>query len=288
MYAEINGLKFYYELWRHQKEVAVPDPSSPLLLLVHGGPGGDHNYFKPEFVEFSQHMTVGLYDQRGHGNSKNDSRSGWSLDMWAKDLSDLIAHLNHPQTYVLGNSFGGMVAQRFAMQSSHQIRGLILSSTMLRLRTERITKAFNDLYGKRYADVAKEFWRDPRVLSAREAYRKICGPLYNTQHTPHPPMNRNDAVLETFYGIGGEGRRFDFSNELSSVATPTLIIGGGKDPISTPQDSHEIFNALQGAKAEMLIFGNCGHGPHRDNPDRVLSAIRSFVEKNKGPSFDVC
>ena len=86
--------------------------AKPTLLLLHGGPGFDHSGFRPFFDRFADTHQVVLYDHRGNGRSDGwDNPSNWNLDRWADDVVALCEALGIERPVVLGQSFGGFVAQ---------------------------------------------------------------------------------------------------------------------------------------------------------------------------------
>ena len=95
----------------------VPDGrqmrEKPTLICMHGGPGFDHSAFKPAFGQLTDLAQVVYYDHRGHGRSDPRPSSEWTLDVWADDVVRLCDALGIEKPIVLGQSFGGFVAQRY-------------------------------------------------------------------------------------------------------------------------------------------------------------------------------
>lgn len=95
----------------------VPDGPAmrdkPTLILLHGGPGFDHSSFKPVFGQLADAAQVVYVDHRGHGRSDRRPPQEWNLDTFADDLVRLCAVLGIEKPVVLGQSYGGFVAQRY-------------------------------------------------------------------------------------------------------------------------------------------------------------------------------
>ena len=85
----------------------------PTVVLLHGGPGSDHSWFKSSPVGVDDLAQVVYYDHRGNGRSDRGSSADWTLDVWADDVVRLCDTLGIERPIVLGESFGGMVAQRY-------------------------------------------------------------------------------------------------------------------------------------------------------------------------------
>jgi len=252
----------------------------PTLLLLHGGPGIDHNYFRPAMSELAQDMQVIYLDHRGHGQSDRGHPDQWNLKQWADDVSNFANALELDKVVLFGNSFGGFVAQKIALMQPKWLDKLILSSTMATFNAQRIIGAFGKAYGEHVQAAAEAFWSNPCDEDVRQQYRQICGSYYNT--TPQNRMHgqqiiRNDAILEHFYRPNGEGRQFNFLGELYKITVPTLVLGGKKDPVSTPEDAEDLMNALPSDLSTLALIEDSGHGPFRDDAAATFRNIRHFV-----------
>lgn len=121
----------------------VPDGPSmrekPTLLLLHGGPGYDLSGFKPAFSRLADVVQIIYCDQRGHGRSDRRPREEWTLDTFADDVVRLCEALGITRPIVLGQSFGGFVAQRYLARHPGHAAKVILSSTSPRMTTSSAT-----------------------------------------------------------------------------------------------------------------------------------------------------
>ena len=87
MYAHVNGIKLYFDVEGASLIADGPEMRErPTVILVHGGPGGDHTVYKPDFGVLSEVAQVVYYDHRGNGRSDMSSSEHWTLDQWADDL----------------------------------------------------------------------------------------------------------------------------------------------------------------------------------------------------------
>jgi pimeloyl-ACP methyl ester carboxylesterase len=108
--------------------------------------------------------------------------------------------------------------------------------------------------------------------------RTICFPLYNTK--PGDPDGKlrwivNDAVSVHFFE--GEGKRFDFRPALGRIACPTLVVAGAKDPRCPLPFARMIVEAIPPELVQLEVFEECGHGPHVEEPERVMDLLRTFI-----------
>ena len=69
----------------------------------------------------------------------------------------------------------------------------------------------------------------------------------------------------------------DVRAALGAVTASVLVIAGRDDPITPPEFSIEIAACLRSAATELHVFDGCGHGPFRDDPDRVWPIVRRWM-----------
>ena len=96
------------------------------LVLLHGGPGATHHYFHPWFSQAAKFARVIYYDQRGCGLSDYQPGKGYNMDQAVDDLDRLRRALGIDQWVVLGHSYGGLLAQCYALKYPENLKGLVL------------------------------------------------------------------------------------------------------------------------------------------------------------------
>jgi proline iminopeptidase len=248
----------------------------PTLLLLHGGPGGDHSLFKPLFGQLADVAQVVYLDQRGHGRSAAGVPSEWTLDTWADDVHDFCAALGIERPLVLGMSFGGMVAMRYAAKYPSHPGALILASTFARRNDKRVEEAFGRRGGPEAERAAAAFFRDPSGAVAD--YVRICMPLYYTGGG-NPTANARQIIhLEiALHFIGGENTTMDLLADLRRVTCPVQLIAGEDDPIVPVDQMLDIQRALTNAEVRLDVVTGAGHGVYVDAPDVFIDLVRSFI-----------
>ena len=106
----------------------------PPMFAVHGGPGASHDYISPLSQLALSGRPIIHYDQIGCGNSSSltdEQVQNLTVDFFLDELENLIDHLQIADDFiVLGHSWGGMMAQEFALRQPAGLRGLILSSSL--------------------------------------------------------------------------------------------------------------------------------------------------------------
>ena len=129
--------------------------------LVPDGPGYDHSSFKPLFSRLADVAQIVYVDHRGHGRSDRRPPAEWTLDTFADDVVRLCGALGLVKPIVLGQSFGGFVAQRYLPRHPAHPAKVVLSSTSHHLGLERKLAALKRFGGAAAGATARAFWTAP-------------------------------------------------------------------------------------------------------------------------------
>jgi len=244
---------------------------------LHGGPGYDHSSFKPLFSQFTDLAQVVYVDHRGHGRSDPCPPQQCTLDNLADDVVRLCDALGIERPIVLGQSFGGFVAQRYIARHPAHPSKVILSSTSARLSLERKLAMFERLGGAPARAAAERFWTAPDAASWDE-YCRHCRPLYNP--TPSDPIAAQRTLFKPeilFHWAATEQQAMDLLPGLARACCPVLVMAGELDPVCPLADAQDIAQALPAAWRQFASFANCGHGVWRDDPASAFALLRRFV-----------
>lgn len=250
----------------------------PTLVLIHGGPGFDHSGFRPFFSRFADLCQVVYFDQRGHGRSSPRPLDEMRLDVFADDVVRLCAALGIEKPIVLGQSFGGFVAQRYLARHPAHPRKVVLSSTSHHFGLARKVERFGRLGGPEAAQATRDFWQHPGPATWA-AYETHCRHLYNTR--PKNPdaggwMRFKPEIL--FEHTRAELPGMYLRPGLAGVQCPVLVMVGEEDPVTPPQDAEEIAAALPPQwLAGFERFSGVGHGAWRDDPQAAERVLRRFL-----------
>ena len=110
---------------------------------------------------------------------------------------------------------------------------------------------------------------DPGISSSRGLERDGRTPAFASGL----PERRTPVVLHFFRN---ELRHMDLRPLLSAITAPTLVMGGGQDPITPPGCAAELVEAI-GDIARLAMFPDCGHGAYRDDPAGAEQVLRAFL-----------
>ena len=273
------------------------------LLLLNGGPGATHEYFEC-FESFmpAEGIEIIYYDQLGCGNSDNPKdTSMWDLPRYVEEVEQVRAALNLTKEnfYLLGHSWGGILAMQYALKYQQNMKGLVISNMM---------SSCPD-YGK-YADDVLAKQMPPSVLAeirAIEARKDFANPRYMALLYPHfyekhilqmpianwpEPVSRslsktNQSLYVTMqgpseFGISGKLLKWDVKDLLKTLTVPTLVIGSKND---TMDPEHMKWMAKEVQNGTFLYCPNGGHMSLYDDQAVYVSGLIKFIKGvNEGKS----
>ena len=231
-----------------------------------------------ELVDVAQLIYV---DHRGSGRSATASTKTYTLDNNIEDLDALRSHLGLDKISILGSSYGGMVAQGYAIRFPDRVANLVLVATAPSHHFIGDARDFVAAHGTDdQRRVCEWLWNGTfeTLEQLREFYR-VMGPLYSTTfdvdafEAGWERGTRNVAQLN--FGFTEFLRSFDFTEDLLAVTCPTLVLGGAHDWICAPRHSHRIAELIP--RAQLKIFKNSAHAIASDEPDAFYRAVSGFL-----------
>lgn len=293
MKANIRGTEIYFDVagsqFRPNKNGILEE--KPVLFLIHGGPGGNHIHFKFDSILLERDAQLVFIDQRGCGMSKKTNPSEYTLENNIEDIEALRLYLGLEKICLLGVSYGGMVAQGYAIKYPKQIEKLILAVTApsyhfiddaKRYLSEVGTEAQIDICNKTLwvgnfrtkKDIVAYFNEmDSLYLFTKKKRRKLVVKDKNRKIIDIEPLRR-DVINQ---GFSTFLKTFNFIPELKRIKCPTLILAGKEDWICRPQHSHIMAKNIKNAK--LKIFSKCGHSITYDAKSKYLKSVSDFLKK---------
>lgn len=285
MKARIRGTEIWFDV---DGAAFVPDgprmKEKPTAFVLHGGPGGDHSYYKPALTPLTDTMQLVYIDHRGQGRSGRGPRSTYTLENNVEDLEALRDYLGLEKIVVIGASYGGMVALSYAVRYPERLSHLIALVTTAHSGFLQRAKELLAVHGTaEQREVCEALWSGSFQSEAElRRYFEIMEPLYSRTFDPGQPMHgvsrgifSVDAINE---GFGGFLRDYDVSGELHRITAPTLVVGARHDWICAPEFSVEIAEKIP--KADLRIFEESGHSVIYDENEALLNLIRGFMVYN--------
>lgn len=265
------------------------------LLLLQGGPGCTHEYWEcmesflpAEGIEFI------YYDQLGTGFSDNPKDTAmWDLPRYVEEVEQVrrALGLNRDNFYLLGHSWGGILAMEYALKYQDQLKGLIISNMM----------ASAPEYG-RYADEVLAKQMAPKVLDTirmieakgdfdNPKYMELLLPNFYAVHICRLPVeqwpaamvrsfdNINQSLYVTMqgpseFGVSGKLEHWDVKSQLSAIRVPTLVVGATHDTMD-PEHMKQMAATVQ--KGRFLLCPNGSHMCMWDDQRTYMNGLISFI-----------
>jgi proline iminopeptidase len=265
------------------------------ILLLHGGPAMTHEYiecfetfFQREGFEFYEYDQLGSY----YSDQPKDS-SLWTIERFVDEVEQVRKAINADKDnfYVLGNSWGGILAMEYALKYQKNMKGLLVSNMM----------ASAPDYGK-YADevLAKqmnpEILREIRSLEAKKdfnnpKYMELLIPNFYKKHLCRlkewpDGLNRaskhiNGEIYSLMqgpseFGISGRLAKWDIRSRLHEITIPTLMIGAKYDTMD-PKAMEEQSKLVQNGR--YLYCPNGSHLAMWDDQKIFMNGVIKFINE---------
>ena len=266
------------------------------VLLLHGGPGVTHehmeafdSYFPKEGIEYY------YYDQLGSTYSDQPKDNAlWDLPRFVDEVDQVrnALGLTKDNFYLLGQSWGGMLAMEYALAHQDRLKGLIISNMMSSI------PAYNE-----YAHKTLMPAMDQKVLAEVQAlekkkqyeaprYMELLIPNYYEQHIlrmpfamwPEPVLRAFNHINRDIYvqmqgpsemGASGKLVNWDRSADLKKITVPTLVIGATHDTMD-PKHMEMMSKAV--AKGRFLLCPNGSHLAMYDDQTTYFGGVTSFIK----------
>jgi proline iminopeptidase len=265
------------------------------LLLLHGGPGFTHEYFEAlegylpaEGIEFI------YYDQLGSAFSDQPKdKDLWTTERFVEEVEQvrLALGLNKDNFYLLGHSWGGILAVEYALKYGANLKGLIISNMMMsipdynRYAEEVLAKGMDPAVVKEVKELeAKGQYDSPR-------YMDLLIPHFYAKHLCRLPewpdafnraaarVNREIYVLmqgPSEFGASGRLEKWDRKADLPKLAMPTLVIGAAHD---TMDPVHMRWVSTQVQHGSFLLCPQGSHMAMWDDQATYCNGLIRFLKR---------
>lgn len=270
----------------------LTEDSIPLIIL-HGGPGGSMYAYEPLF-ELSSITPVIAYNQLGSAYSKvpKGNFDLYTIDTFMDELDNLVSYLKIKQFYLLGHSWGGMLALLYATRrDTKKIKKLILFSTLpstslwnsehLKMienypceEKEAIIQSINgEKYNKaNYKKGIKRFYHEHVARGNKRQYYD-----YKRKRFPHTNLEIYRYMWGKSELVGtGTLKDYDVTNDLAKINIETLILNGFYDESSFAQNK-VLNDNIKNSK--WLCFSHSHHNAYLEEHELVKKTITDFVQK---------
>jgi proline iminopeptidase len=269
------------------------NPSAKLLLL-HGGPAATHEYFEACDSHLpSAGIEYYYYDQLGSAYSDQpDDPDLWQVDRFVDEVEQvrIALGLNAGNFFLLGHSWGGILAMEYALKYQQHVKGLVISNMMMSIpayneyarsvlmphmdpavlaeirrleasgdtETPRYMELLQDHYTKHVLRMPLEEWPEPVIRSFAHVNRSIYVPMQGPSEL----------------GASGILAEWDRTADLESIGVPTLAIGATHD---TMDPAHMAMVAGRMPHGRFLLCPNGSHMAMYDDQVTYFGGLIEFI-----------
>lgn len=250
------------------------------ILMMHGGLGLDHTYFRPFFDHLSKEYQLIYFDHFGCGRSNRpDDFAELTFDRLMDDTAELIGKLGYDKVTMIGHSYGAFIGQEFAYKYPDLLKALVLIAPapvidyQLKVHgTDEQMAAFQKLFTQLMT--SDEEWRQTWNIAYQMYFKRfdpeIAAAIDKTMVYSHQAWNQCNKLLETFNAL----------EKLPSINTPTLVVSGRDDGVTTIEDGYERIMARL-PNAQGAIIEDCAHFPYIEKSDAFFATLEKWLASQK-------
>jgi 2-hydroxy-6-oxonona-2,4-dienedioate hydrolase len=239
------------------------DPDKPTLVLLHGS-GGHAEAYVRNLESHAEHFSTWSIDMLGHGYT---DKPGHLLEIphYVDHLATVLDTIGVQRAYISGESLGGWVASRFAVDHADRVERLVLNTAggsqadpevMKRIITLSMAAAENPSWETvqarikwLMADKSKDY--DDIVASRQRVYRQpgFVNAMRDIMALQDPEIRQRNLMSPSDYG---------------SITAPTMVLWTSDDPTADVSEGRRISEMIPGARFE--VMQGCGHWPQYEDP----------------------
>jgi len=275
------------------------------VLLLHGGPGGTHEafaafdgYFPNEEIEYIYYDQLDSY----YSDKPNDSIL-WTTERFVEEVEQVRIALNLTKDnfYLLGHSWGGILAMEYALKYQDNLKGLIISNMMM--SAPDYGKYANEVLGPK---LKPEILKEIKDLEAKNdfsnpRYSELLMNHYYTEHILRMPLEKWPEPINRMFkhlnpniyvymqghsefGMTGNAtlKNWDVTSQLKTIKTPTLVIAGTYDTMD-PKHMEWVANEVQNGR--YLLCEKGSHCSLYDDQKTYFTGLIKFIKDINNGSF---
>lgn len=274
------------------------------VLLLHGGPGGTHEffecfdgYFPKEEIEYIYYDQLDSY----YSDKPNDSTL-WTTEHFVEEVEQvrIALNLNKDNFYVLGQSWGGILAMEYALKYQENLKGLIISNMMASIPAYE--KYAAEVLGPQLPPAVYKEIKDMEAKAdfANPRYTELVTKYYYTQHVLRMPLDKwPESINRAFnhlnpniyiymqgyseFGVTGKAtlKGWDVSQRLKEIKTPTLMIGAKYDTMD-PKYMEWMSKEVQNGD---FLLTNGSHCSQYDDQQNYFNGLIKFIKDVNDKKF---
>jgi pimeloyl-ACP methyl ester carboxylesterase len=257
--------------------IEAGEGNGPPLVLVHGMLTS-HLSFDDVIDPLAAHFHVIAPDLPGFGESEKPtpSRYGYTVELFAEAVADLISAYGVGRAGVLGHALGGAVAITLATHHAELVARLALVDPLCypytpnrKLRVALLPVigpvVFKQLYGRR---LFRSYFRDEVFSDAAQLPIDRIDRYYEYFNTPSARESAYAILRQTLDSRPVAAR-------VTRIRQPTLVMWGRDDRIFPAVYAFKLAREIPSSRLELF---DTGHAPHEEHPGEVVAVVKEFFE----------
>lgn len=276
---DINGTSLFV------KTVGNGEP----IIVIHGGPVLDHSYLFPHLKPLMEGYRLIFFDQRlsGRSSAVADS-SDIRLSTFIEDIEALRTELKLQKVHILGHSWGGLLAMKYAIAYPSHINNLMLINSMA--PTSELWQEEEAVLAASFTE-ADSLQRQEIIQSELfsenppQAIKKLLELSFKKQFFDAEKADLLDLYVpddymarsRLFSYLMADISNYDLQDELQNLTIPTLIVYGDSEPAA--EISGPVLNRLL-PNSSYTIIDHSGHFPFIEQPEKFRQTVISFLNES--------
>lgn len=256
-----------------ETNVHISGAGAPVVLLHGSGPGvtawANWRFTMPALAE---RRRVIAPDLLGFGYTARPEGTEYTLEAWVGHLLALLDELGLERVDLLGNSFGGGLALRFARDHPDRVARLILMGSV-GIEFE-LTEGLDLVWGytpslEGMRELLHLFVHDDSLINeelVRSRYEASAVEEIATSYAEMFPAPRQEGIT----------RLATPESDIASIDKSTLIIHGREDRVIPHSNSQRLFELI--ASSDLHMFGQCGHWTQIEHAQRFNRLVADFLD----------
>ena len=251
------------------------------LVFIHGA-FADARIWEPQWKHFSSDYQLLRYDLRGHGRTGASDLDRYSMATFADDLASLLDELEIQSPIICGLSWGGSIAQAFAVQNPGRTRALVLAGSAVAIDLTLMDKilckvlfpwwvmrlTINTISVENFTRFS--FWLASLTLGKQWLSRDKGASEYLKQCMHKMDGSEYLKIWEAIYGFS--------VLPLERIACPTMVLNGEHESKNTFRHTEEILRCVP--QAEAKVIPAAGHGMNLEEPEVFNEFVADFLHRS--------
>jgi pimeloyl-ACP methyl ester carboxylesterase len=261
----------------HLRDEGPRDDLQPIVLL-HGTSASLHTWDGWASAMKDKHRVIRI-DMPGFGLTGPTPDGQYTLAVYTRLVVAVMDKLGVKQAVIAGNSFGGNIAWKMAVDYPERVSKLVLvDASGYAYQSTSIPLGFQLAQIPAFRPFMNKLL--PRSMiesSVRNVYgdpSKVTPELIDRYYELTLRAGNRDALVQRFL----QSQSGEFEDQIKTVTKPTLIIWGGQDRLIPPDNADKFQRDIQGSR--LAVFDALGHVPHEEDPAATVAALQTFLAQH--------